>query len=147
MTISISHIGMCVSDLERSRRFYCEGLGFEPGACFDVGDEFGPTLEVPGEVAVTSQFIARDGCSIELLHYAAPGVHGRPAATRNQLGFTHLCVRVDDVEAVAARLVECGGTVLEPTRYSMPMGDGRSNDFVFIADPDGVRVELMQLAR
>ena len=27
MTLSISHIGICVSDLERSVRFYCEGLG------------------------------------------------------------------------------------------------------------------------
>ena len=65
--------------------------------------------------------------------------------TRNHLGFTHLCVRVDDVESVATRLVEHGGTVLESTRYSLPMGEGRSNDFVFVADPDGVRVELMKL--
>jgi catechol 2,3-dioxygenase-like lactoylglutathione lyase family enzyme len=143
--VAISHVGLCVSDLERSQRFYCEGLGFEPGARFEVGAEFGPTLEVAGDVAVTSQFVVRDGCSIELLHYTSPGVHGRPAATRNQLGFTHLCVRVDDVDAVAARLVEHGGTVLDATRYSLALGEGRSNDFVFVADPDGVRVELMKL--
>jgi len=143
--VAISHLGLCVSDLERSQRFYCDGLGFELGARFEVGAEFGPTLEVAGDVAVTSQFVTRDGCSIELLHYARPDVHGQPAATRNQLGFTHLCVRVDDVESVAARLVEHGGTVLEATRYSLPLGEGRSNDFVFVADPDGVRVELMKL--
>ena len=143
--VAISHVGLCVSDLERSQRFYCDGLGFEPGARFEVGAEFGPTLEVDGDVAVTSQFVARDGCSIELLHYDRPGVHGRPAATRNQLGFTHLCVRVDDVDAVAARLVEHGGTLLDVTRYSLALGEGRSNDFVFVADPDGVRVELMKL--
>ena len=96
--VAISHVGLCVSDLGRSLRFYCEGLGFEPGARFEVGSEFGPTLEVAGDVAVTSQFVARDGCSIELLHYARPEVQGRPAAARNQLGFTHLCVRVDDIE-------------------------------------------------
>ena len=50
-----------------------------------------------------------------------------------------------DVDAVAARLVEHGGTVLDATRYSLALGEGRSNDFVFVADPDGVRVELMKL--
>ena len=24
-----SHVGLCVSDLERSLRFFCDGLGFE----------------------------------------------------------------------------------------------------------------------
>jgi len=32
MTLSFSHLGICVSDLERSVRFYVEGLGFEPVA-------------------------------------------------------------------------------------------------------------------
>ena len=62
--VAISHVGLCVSDLERSLRFYCDGLGFEPGARFEVGSDFGPTLEVAGDVAVTSQFVVRDGCSI-----------------------------------------------------------------------------------
>ena len=31
MELSFSHVGICVSDLERSLRFYCEGLGFEVG--------------------------------------------------------------------------------------------------------------------
>jgi glyoxylase I family protein len=143
--VAVSHVGLCVTDLERSQRFYCDGLGFEPGARFEVGSEFGPTMEVAGEVAVTSQFVTRDGFSIELLHYARPDVQGRPATSRNQLGFTHLCIRVDDVASVAARLVEHGGTVLESTRYSVPTGAERSSDFVFVADPDGVRVELMKL--
>ena len=41
MTHSFSHLGICVSDLERSVRFYCEGLGFEPVATHQVGAEFG----------------------------------------------------------------------------------------------------------
>jgi catechol 2,3-dioxygenase-like lactoylglutathione lyase family enzyme len=144
--VSVSHVGICVSDLERSTRFYCDGLGFAPGIRFDVGSEFAATLEIDGDAKVTSQFVSRDGLSIELLHYATGSVHGTPSASRNQLGFTHLSLIVDDVDAVAARLVEHGGRVVEPTRTRIENPDGSVNDFVFVADPDGVRVELMKLA-
>jgi lactoylglutathione lyase len=63
--------------------------------------------------------------------------------SRNQLGFTHFAVYVDDLDAEIARLVECGGTVVERTRTKIGEGP-MSVELVFIADPDGVRVELMQ---
>ena len=51
----------------------------------------------------------------------------------------HIAIAVRDLEAAIAHLVACGGTVLEETRQSPGI------DLVFLADPDGVRVELMQL--
>ena len=63
--------------------------------------------------------------------------------SRNQVGFTHFAVYVDDMDAEIARLVECGGTVIEKTRTKMGEGE-ESVELVFIADPDGVRVELMK---
>jgi catechol 2,3-dioxygenase-like lactoylglutathione lyase family enzyme len=146
-SVHVSHVGLCVSDLERSLRFYCDGLGFDAGARFDVGSDFGPTLEVDGDVRVTSQFVTRDGLSIELLHYHTPGVHGVPSSTRNQLGFTHLCIRVDDIDAIATRLVAAGGSIVAATRYELELGAAGTSAYVFVADPDGVRVELMQLPR
>ena len=136
---SVSHVGICVSDLERSLRFYCEGLGFSAGERHDIGNEFADTLEVARDVVLTSQFIRRDGLSIELLHYTSPGVTGAPSATRNQLGLTHLSFIVPDLEAAAERLEKCGGTLIESTRTK---GDGVY--LLFVADPDGTRVELMQ---
>lgn len=136
---AVSHVGICVSDLERSLRFYCEGLGFTPAESHPIGNEFADALEVPRDVELTSQFIRREGLSIELLHYRSPGTTGRPSATRRQLGLTHLSFTVPDLESAAARLVECGGAVVESTRTK---GDGIY--LLFLADPDGTRVELMQ---
>ena len=42
MTVSFSHLGICVSDLDRSLRFYCEGLGFEPVVAHQIGDQIQP---------------------------------------------------------------------------------------------------------
>ena len=146
MPTTFSHFGLCVSDLDRSMRFYCDGLGFQPAIQYEVGADFADTLEVSGDIAVVSQFITRDGVSIELLHYTKGGVTGSPSATRNQLGLTHLSLNVDDVDEIAAKLVACGGTVIDSTRTKIDNPDGSVSDFVFVADPDGTRVELMKLA-
>jgi lactoylglutathione lyase len=90
-------------------------------------------------VKIVSQFVQNDTMKIELLHFVEPGVGGTPSAVRNQVGLTHLSFYVDDVDLAAQHLVECGATVLEETRATPGI------DLVFLADPDGVRVELMAL--
>ena len=145
-TITFSHFGLCISDLEKSLRFYCDGLGFEQGVSFDIGNEFQNALEVDGEVAVTSMFISKDGFNIEFLHYASPGVHGEPSKSRNQLGLTHMSLNVDSVDVVGAKLVELGGTRLEETMTEVANADGSVLKLGFFTDPDGTRIELMENA-
>jgi predicted enzyme related to lactoylglutathione lyase len=141
MAASVSHIGLCVSDLDRSMRFYCDGLGFETLLKYDIGNEFAKTMEIDGDVVLTSQMIARDGLMIELLHFISPGVIGSPSDIRNMRGFTHLSFNVDDVNETIATLVDCGGSLIESTRTVNETGE-----IVFVADPDGTRIELMKLA-
>ena len=136
-----SHIGLCVTDLERSLRFYCDGLGFTKVLSYELDDTMMPGLdkglEVASPVAVTSQFVELDGLKIELLAYRSPAPSGEPSSSRGTIGMTHMSFYVDDVDAAAARLVECGGTIIESTRVSLGI------EIVFLADPDGSRVELM----
>jgi lactoylglutathione lyase len=138
-----SHFGICVRDLDRSIRFFCEGLGFEPAEGFELdsttAEGLERSLEVPGPVRIVSQFIQNDTMKIELLHFLEPGVGGSPSATRNQVGLTHLSFYVDDLDVATKRLVDCGATVVEGTRASPGI------DLLFLADPDGVRVELMAI--
>ena len=144
MTLSVSHIGICVSDLERSTRFYCDGLGFERVATHHVGEEFGGLMEVEA-VDVESRMVRRDGVTIELLGFLSPGVTGdggrRPM---NRRGLTHLSLRVDDVEEVSSTIERLGGTVVRTTRTTFDL-PGVRLDFLYCTDPDGVRIELMDL--
>ena len=139
--MKFSHIGICVSDLGRSIRFYCEGLGFELGASHEIGDEFAALMDFES-VALRSQFIHRDGVSIELLGYDRPSVIGEPhRRPLNQVGLTHLNLRVEDVSDWAERIVAFGGAVHSSTRTTF----GTNLDFVYCTDPDGTRIELMRL--
>jgi lactoylglutathione lyase len=144
MSVSFSHLGICVSDLDASLRFYCEGLGFTEVAAHEVGEEFAALMEVDG-LRLRSRMIAKDGVTLELLGFDAPGVTGdgsrRPM---NRRGLTHLSLRVDDVAATAATIESLGGTVHRGTRTSVPLGEV-TLDFVYCTDPDGVRIELMDL--
>jgi len=141
---AFSHFGICVSDLERSLAFYCGALGFEKAESHEIGTEFAALMDLP-DVAVTSQFIRRGPTAIELLAFRDPSPFGeRTRRAVNQLGLTHLSFRVEDVPATAARIVELGGSIVESSRTTIDLG-GTALEFLYCTDPDGVRVELMDL--
>jgi catechol 2,3-dioxygenase-like lactoylglutathione lyase family enzyme len=141
MLKALSHIGICVSDLDRSLRFYREALGFAFASELEVAGEPADTLLRLRGVRLRAVYLERDGFRIELLHYESPP---RRAATQphemNALGFTHLSFRVNDVGATLAALREAGGTVLEDTVIRFP---GTGPVAAFVSDPDGVLIELV----
>jgi lactoylglutathione lyase len=141
---AFSHFGICVSDLERSLAFYCGALGFEKAESHEIGSEFAALMDL-SEVEVTSQFIRRGPTAIELLAFRNPSPFGERARRAvNQLGLTHLSFRVDDLRATAAKVVEFGGSIVESSRTMIELG-ATALEFLYCTDPDGVRVELMDL--
>ncbi len=140
-TYAPSHLGICVSELERSLRFYRDGLGFEVSDRFDLDSTQLPdlpaSLEVESPVTVVSQMIVKGPLKIELLHYPGRDAQGVPSTSRGLLGLTHLSFTVADVDAAAARLCEFGGEIVDATRVNVGIA------IVFLTDPDGTRIELM----
>jgi glyoxylase I family protein len=144
MEPTFSHFGICVSDLDRSVRFYCDAFGFEKAESHDIGQEFARLMDFP-DVVLTSQFIRKGETAIELLAFTDPSPFGdRERRAVNQLGMTHLSFRVGDLEATAAKVVELGGAIVESSRTTIDLGETPLR-FVYCTDPDGVRVELMDL--
>jgi catechol 2,3-dioxygenase-like lactoylglutathione lyase family enzyme len=144
METTFSHFGICVSDLDRSVQFYCGALGFEKAESHTIGSEFAQLMGLP-DVVLTSQFIRKGTTTIELLAFTDPAPFGdkEPRAI-NQLGLTHLSVRVTDLPGTAARVAELGGTVVDESRTTIDLG-GTALEFIYCADPDGTRIELMNL--
>jgi catechol 2,3-dioxygenase-like lactoylglutathione lyase family enzyme len=137
--VVFNHLGQCVTDLERSKRFYCELLGFSFDREINPPDELSAKLmglEPP--LAMTASYLVRDGLVLELLHYAAAG-QTRPtrARTMNEPGLTHISLSVDDIDGTLARVPDFGGEVIADSN----IGAG-----VFVRDPDGQLVELLPMA-
>ena len=130
------HVGLCVSDLARSRRFYTEALGFGfdrelklPSAHTDA------LLRIEPKAGIHAVYLRLGGFTLELMRFDPPGALGAAQRVFNQTGLTHLALSVEDPAASAARCAALGGTI-----FSM-IGPA-----AVVRDPDGQLVELTRLS-
>ena len=136
---AFNHVGECVTDLERSKRFYCELLGFTLEREITPPDETSAQLmSLTPPLGMTAAYLVRDGLVLELLHYSASG-QTQPFQPRamNEPGLTHVSLSVDDIDDACARVAEYGGQVIDSSNIGAA---------VFIRDPDGQLVELLPMA-
>ena len=120
---ALDHVGLVVSDLERSLRFYCEGLGLE-------------LLRRSGPKA--------DGVSSAVLKVGTQEINvfcdpnGGPTQGEGAERIHHFCLAMDGshIDEVVAALRQAG---IEVAKGPVQRRDGTS---LFVEDPDGIRVEL-----
>lgn len=135
-----NHLGQCVTDLNRSRRFYVEVLAFTPLREIHPPDDLSAKLlRLEPPLGMTACYLERDGLVLELLAFDGEGGAPLPARERvmNEPGLTHISVSVDDIPATCAAVREHGGEVLDDT----DIGSG-----IFVRDPDGQLIELLPMA-
>jgi lactoylglutathione lyase len=135
MTV-FNHAGIVVTDLERSKRFYQDALGFQFWYEINPPDEMTAkltSLEPP--LGVTASYYVLDGFVLEFLHYSEPGAT-KPfrVRTMDEPGLTHLSIAVDDIHESAKKAVELGGELI---------GDSDIDVGLFVRDPDGQLIELL----
>lgn len=113
-----------IGEIDRSVRFY-QALGFEEVGRLPIRDEaVNVFMGLPG-----------DGPRLELTYNH--GVDGYELGT----GYNHIALTVEDLDATLATLADAG---IEPQKppYSVTEEGPR---ICFVVDPDGYRVELIEL--
>ena len=136
------HYSHCVSDIERSRRFYTEVLGFEVMAEFDFDDA--NTARVMGvpDARFKGIFMKRDGMRIEIIGFSNPPPERAVRRRRsNEIGHSHLSFYVTDLDATLRALREQGVTVDDDTRATVVNGI----ECCVVRDPDGFPIEIVQV--
>ncbi|MEW1902865.1 MULTISPECIES: VOC family protein [unclassified Streptomyces] len=124
-TLTTHHVGINVTDLERSLAFYAEVLGFE-------------VLGRGAEGERGHAFLGRDGRLVITLWQQAEGAYdsGRP-------GLHHLAFEaesVDHVRAAEAALTARGATFAYEGLVAHR--EGAAAGGIFFHDPDGTRLEI-----
>lgn len=120
----LAHIGVYVSDLVLSKRFYVETLGFEPA----------------GDIRLSNcsiSFVKAGCCVLELI--------SRDEGAPCQSGlFNHICLEVEDIETLVCKLIE--KNIRFETDHIVDIPDlGIRN--IFFAGPDGERLEFCEHKR
>jgi len=139
MVGSLDHYGIVVSDIERSLDFYTEQLGMDH---FDdihqVDPSFSRAVGIDG-TDVELAFLDAGGTTIELVAYNEPaGDNANPEVGMNDVGASHLCLGVDDIETAYDDL-EAEAEFISP-----PQDLETGVSLAFLKDPDGNVIELLE---
>jgi catechol 2,3-dioxygenase-like lactoylglutathione lyase family enzyme len=145
MTVGgIDHAGMTVASLHSALGFYRDLLGLRVTG---QGEDEGPELDaITGLSDVRMRYAELDlggGQLLELVEMIAPA--GTPLAQRPcDPGASHVALRVDDVDALFERLVAAGVSVAGRPTTITARGAWNGARCVYVEDPDGRTVELVQ---
>ncbi|MEV6038054.1 VOC family protein [Nonomuraea sp. NPDC052116] len=125
MSFQTGHVGLNVTDLDKSKEFYTRVFGFAvAGESHEDGRRYA--------------FLTQDGTLVLTLWQQSAGRFeaGRP-------GLHHLSFQVADLDAVRRAetvIREIGATLFHDG--VVPHREGASSGGVFFADPDGIRLEI-----
>jgi catechol 2,3-dioxygenase-like lactoylglutathione lyase family enzyme len=141
MITAIRHVGLVVTDLEKSLKFWCDMMGFVVSRQME---ESGPHIDAMmglKDVRVTTaKLSAPDGNLLELLffhsHKDKLNWEGKPYST----GLTHIALTVQDLDETCRRLQQAGVT--------FPAESQRSPDgmvkVIYATGPEGLLLELVE---
>lgn len=144
----VHHTGITVSDIEQSIAFYRDVMEMElvsrqetdGGYVADiVGYPNAKTLKaylrVPGD----------EHHVLELFQYLEPAGEALDAQSKN-VGAAHVCLVVDDLHAYVEMLEEKGFDRFVSRPIHVDAGPSRGGWALYLKDPDGIRIELLQPA-
>lgn len=143
-----SHTSFTVSDLEKSLDFYVNVLGMEMGRQWErAGPEIGSFVGVPGARLKMASVILGDFV-LELIQYvASSGTRLDPSP--NNVGAAHIGFAVTNLDRMCEELKRKGvrfrGKITElPGKAGGLPGPGPRG--LYLADPDGITIELVEIA-
>ena len=124
----LGHVAFKVNDLEKSLAFY-NTIGFP---------EILRLLDEKGKPWIVYIRI-KDMLLLELF----PGGTGKPVPGPEATGLFHFCLTVADIDAAEAALKSAGVPLTHPRNPKCGVDGNRG---MWIEDPDGHRIEIMEMA-
>ncbi len=139
------HTGFTVSDLEKSLVFWRDVLGLELSHCAHQTGELAEEITGVKGAEIQLAVLRAPNHKIELLQYLAPPERTKAEARPCDVGFTHVALVVDDLDALLQRIASFGWKAAG-TPQTLSKGPNAGKRVVYVRDPDGTTIEFMQAA-
>lgn len=148
MLKNICHIGLTVSNLQNSIKFYEDTLGLKYEGKMTMSGENTETLfnlkNCFARIAYLSCQEQISGPSIELIEFVNPKSK-KTKASLNTTSISEICFTVSDIDAAYEALLEKGVEFISKPQYFDFTPDGFSKSkAVYFKDPDGIILELLE---
>ena len=145
--IKAHHMGLQVADLDRSVAFYRDILGFEVVFAWNPQAAYIDELVGYPGVDLHAAILRLPGTEVmlELLDYRNVERTPIDTGTANP-GTAHIAFFVDDLDGLYADLSARGVRSVSPP-VTPTIGPNEGGRAVYLIDPDGIRVELIQSRR
>ena len=141
--IAADHTGFTVANLERSVAFWQDVLGFELShRAHHTGDLASEVTGVAG-AEISLAVLKGYGHKIELLEYHAPADRKRVALRPCDIGSAHVALILENLDAVLSE-IEASGWKAAGEPQTLKTGPNAGKRVVYVRDPDGITIELMQ---
>jgi len=145
MIMHFDHVTIVVRDAEEAKAFFAL-LGFvEQQSVVISGEPFSRYMGIPGieaEPVTLALPHTTPHLEVQLLRYRHPQPIPDPDVLKlNKVGFNHICLAVDDIDAEVRRLSANG------VRIRNEILQFHDRKLVFLYGPEGVTVELAQWMR
>ncbi len=140
----LQHVGIPVSDMDRSLEFYQNVLGLELLFLTEgSGEATSKAVGVPN-AHLKFAFLRAGDAIFELLQYITPT--GKPYTGMNcDVGATHVAFEVEDIEEAYQNLT-AQGIQFNTSPVHLDEGPLAGCAFAYFPDPDGIQLEIFQAA-
>ena len=144
----ILHVGLTVTDIERSIEFYRDVMGLTfIGQLFMEGKETEKLFGHPGCKAKVAYLKGNDDVMsppVELIQFVSDEPTRRPADLFTT-SISEICFVTSDIDKEYQRMKELGVEFLsEPQEFDFTADGFGKSKAVYFKDPDGIIQELMQ---
>ena len=148
--MTIDHVNIVVQDLERMVEFYRDKLGLrETKRVTITGEWVAATVGLSDVHADVVYLDLATGPRIELIRYNRPPMQ-RPAGIDkpNAQGLRHMAFRVDDIDAIVAKLSAAGvkffSSIQTVPDAQVTYAGGVRKRIVYFQDPEGNLLEFCE---
>ena len=140
-----NHVGITVSNLEKSIAFYEALTGTKVSNVDEIGGPRMAQTQGLKDTRIKYANFRLDNINIDVLEYVLPAPE-KTSYQNNQISAMHLCFEVDDIDEAMKRLKEIGvDPEGEPIIFQESDGlrSGVGTAVAYFRDPDGTNLEII----